>query len=334
MPSPARARLVDVAALAEVAPSTASRALAGSSAIAPATVERVQAAAAELGYLTNLAAAGLKRGRTLNIGLLAIMSYWYAGAVTSGADRVAAQHGYDFVVVNSGDGTNPDLLLERARRLGQRVDGALIVDLEEGPLLDKTLEALGVPAVTVGCQAPNNAAVLVDNLAIGGAAARHMSDLGHERAVVLTVENPSPFAFDNQVVRAEGFAETFPGTSHVARVPSGNHDLRRRSIREACTGVTAVFCISDELAIEASAVLTDAGWRVPAEISVMGVDDHPLAGPLGLTTIEQQPNKIGQAAAELLLEQLSRSDTRVEPEEVTMPTRLLPRRSTARVYGH
>ena len=89
----ARPRLVDVAELLSLAPSTVSRALAGSEGVSTATRERVVAAARELGYTVNPAASGLKRGQTLNIGLIAVMNHWYAGAVTSGADRVAAELG-------------------------------------------------------------------------------------------------------------------------------------------------------------------------------------------------------------------------------------------------
>ena len=85
-----RPRLVDLAERLDVAPSTVSRALAGSSSVSRRTRERVLRAARELGYTPNLTASGLKRGQTLNIGLISVMSYWYAGAVASGADRVAA----------------------------------------------------------------------------------------------------------------------------------------------------------------------------------------------------------------------------------------------------
>ena len=127
-----------------------------------------------MGYSVNPVASGLKRGQTSSIGLIAVMSYWYSGAVTSGADRVAAAHNYDFVVMNAVGGIDREVLIQRARRLGQRVDGALAIDISEGELLEELIAALGVPVVTIGCQSPSVSSVLVDNHEIARLAAVHI----------------------------------------------------------------------------------------------------------------------------------------------------------------
>lgn len=259
--------------------------------------------ARELGYIVNPVASGLKRGRTLNIGLVAVMNHWYAGAVTSGIDRVAADCGYDFVVMNSGGGSDEELLFERARRLGTRVDGVLILDVapEQGALA-RLIESLAVPVVTLGCSVPGVVSVRVDNHEIGGLAAGHLRELGHDEAAVLTFEPPTATAIDNGRLRAAGFAAAFGGSSRVTRLGRTDHSVRRDLILDATDGVSSVFCTSDALAIETVALLGQHGRNVPDDVSVVGVDDHPLSLPLGLTTIAQCPEMMGDAATHLLVE--------------------------------
>lgn len=261
-----------------------------------------------MGYSVNPVASGLKRGKTSSIGLVAIMSYWYSGAVTSGADRVAAAHGYDFVVMNAVGGLDRELLIQRARRLGQRVDGALVVDIGEGELLDELIDSLGVPVVTIGCRSNATSSVVVDNLEIGALAARHLLALGHTSAVVLSPENPSPLAIDNARTRSDGFSHAFGPRAARQIVPVATEG-RQQAILDGVGQRTAVFCTTDALAIEVIAVLREAGRPVPDEVSVIGVDDHPLAEAVGLTTIAQEPEAMGERATTMVIAAQSAAST-------------------------
>ena len=68
---------------------------------------------------------------------------------------------------------------------------------------------------------------------------------------------------------------------------------------------TAVFAISDEMAMGAMGVIHDAGYSVPADISVIGIDDHPLAQTVGLTTVRQAPAANGAIAARWIVDDLA-----------------------------
>lgn len=269
----------------------------------------------------------------LNIGLIAVMNHWYAGAVTSGADRVAADRGYDFVVMNSAGRSDEDLLIDRARRLGTRVDGALIIDVNpDSGLLDRLIEAVAVPVVTLGCKTDDVSAVLVDNPAIGAMSACHLYDLGHRSAAVLTLAPPSPSAMNNGLIRARGFTEAFggPSATTVTALSRDERDERQRQILQATSGVSAVFCTSDALAIETVALLRQAGRDIPGDVAVIGVDDHPLAQPIGLTTVQQSPESMGEAATELLLERML---TVTPTKTVYAETRLVERQTTGPPQG-
>ena len=64
---------------------------------------------------------------------------------------------------------------------------------------------------------------------------------------------------------------------------------------------TAVYAHSDEVALGAFRTLRRAGLRVPEDISVIGIDDHPLAELTDLTTVRQPVHQQGARAAEIVL---------------------------------
>jgi DNA-binding LacI/PurR family transcriptional regulator len=93
---------------------------------------------------------------------------------------------------------------------------------------------------------------------------------------------------------------------------------------------TAVFAASDEMAVGAVHAAREAGLRVPEDISVIGIDDHEMAEFFDLSTVAQPVYEQGRLAAGLLLDVLAAdADHPVTPSAVTVPTRLVVRRTTA-----
>ena len=89
---------------------------------------------------------------------------------------------------------------------------------------------------------------------------------------------------------------------------------------------TAVYAHSDEVALGAIRTLRRAGLRIPEDISVIGIDDHPLAELTDLTTVSQPVRQQGLLAGQMLLGLLQGDNVE---RAVTMPTRLVIRQSTA-----
>ena len=72
---------------------------------------------------------------------------------------------------------------------------------------------------------------------------------------------------------------------------------------------TAVFAMSDEMALGAMAEVARRGLEVPTDVAVMGFDDHDLSEVVGLTTIRQSVDKLGEEAARMLLGHVDEPDT-------------------------
>ncbi len=90
--------------------------------------------------------------------------------------------------------------------------------------------------------------------------------------------------------------------------------------------VTAVFAASDEMAMGVVLAARDRDLLVPGDLSVVGIDGHPLGELVGLTTMAQPALDQGVEAVRLLLDLV---EGRQVDERVIFPTRLLQRGSTA-----
>ena len=91
---------------------------------------------------------------------------------------------------------------------------------------------------------------------------------------------------------------------------------------------TAIFAESDEMAFGALRALRRVGLRVPADISLVGFDDHPMAEYFDLTTISQDVRDQGRQIAEQLIRAVSRPGD-VPAKQLRAPTRLVVRGTTA-----
>ncbi len=92
---------------------------------------------------------------------------------------------------------------------------------------------------------------------------------------------------------------------------------------------TAIFAASDEMAIGALLAARELGYRVPEDLSVVGIDGHELGDFFRLTTVDQFPLGQGERAAEAILFEIEDPGPREEPGQ--LPYELIVRGSTARI---
>lgn len=99
--------------------------------------------------------------------------------------------------------------------------------------------------------------------------------------------------------------------------------------------VTAIFAGNDEMALGVSKAATEAGLRIPEDLSLVGFDDNPIAKvmPVPLTTILQPGETMGEKACEVLLDRLSNPDEEREPQDFLFDPVLITRRSVCPPAG-
>jgi len=113
----------------------------------------------------------------------------------------------------------------------------------------------------------------------------------------------------------------------------GGYHAAKQMLGKPQNAPTAIFCAGDEIAFGAIQAARDLGLRVPQDISVVGIDGHPLAEFYGLSTVDQKVMNQGAKAADTLIDNLESGDKKdlKNFEQLTIwPIDLVVRSSTAR----
>jgi DNA-binding LacI/PurR family transcriptional regulator len=335
--------MADVARLAGVSHQTVSRVLNDHPNVRPHTRERVLAAIRELAYRPNAAARTLVTRRTNTLGVISFDTTLYGPAsMLYGIER-AAHHDYSVSIASLAAFDRRSVLEAVDRFLSQGVEGIIVIAPQTS-----AVAALGhvpphVPLVAVGCGTRTAlTSVAIDNAAGAARATRYLLDLGHE--TVYHVAGPGTW-LDAQE-RVDGWRTAL----HDAGAPepviltgdwsaSSGYELGQRLA--GMRDVTAVFCGNDTMALGVLRALSEAGRRVPDEVSVVGFDDVPEAGFYlpPLTTVRQDFGEVGRRALGALLGRMTRpgestTRIRVAPELVVRGSATRPGRAAIRNVSH
>jgi DNA-binding LacI/PurR family transcriptional regulator len=327
------ARIADVAALAGVGEATVSRVINGRTNVRPQTRERVLEAIRVLDYRPSSLARSLSLGKTM---VVAVVLPWFTAA--SAVERVrgivagVAESPYDVMIFDVESEDRQRRAFELFGR-GDRADGLLVVStLPPEPDLMR-LRAARTPCVLVDAQHPTVPSVVIDDLAGGELATRHLIELGHRRIAFLG-DTPPEFRFVWSRDRTLGYERALEqagierrpeyirvGTRlvHVARSVA----LELLQLPEP---PTAIFAASDTQALGVLEAARTLGIAVPRQLSVIGFDDIEIASYVGLTTVRQPLFESGRRGAELLLSALSGHALPAHSEQ--LPLELVVRRTT------
>ncbi len=305
-------RLKDIAARAGLTVMTVSRALRGTAEVSAATRERIRALAAEMGYVPDISARGL---RTRSTGLLGVLIPTVTDPIHArmllALEELTRAGGYDLLLAHTL--RQPEVEEACIRRLlGRRVEGLFLLPVyrlaPEAPIY-RALKQRATKVVLVGHPAPFCAdlpSVAVDDLHASETMTRHLLALGHRRIAFLAGAPTSPAARE----RLEGYRRALreAGVEADDRLvfSAGTEieDGAQAALRMIDEGVhpTAVQADSDLVAIGAANVLLGQGLRVPADISIAGFGNILTSEHfrVPLTTMRQPKYRLGVAAMELM----------------------------------
>jgi LacI family transcriptional regulator, galactose operon repressor len=298
------ATLTQVARLAGVSLTTASKALNGRDRISDVTRKRVLRAARELSYAPNLVAKSLVSGKSSIIGVLLRDSLVqrFAMPLVIGAQSVLEQREFSAIIADArGD---PERLADLAATLRQHnVDGLLIV----GDNQSKTpsISALAkIPCVYVYGPTTHRSDIvhLVDDFAGAASIVGHLVELGRTRIGHITGPR-HVLAVEQRVL----------GVNHAL----GEHDLQleddimygswsQRWARQAasemlgrCPDLDAIVCGSDQIAAAVLEAVVASGRKVPGDVAITGYDNwavFALEVEPALTTVDMGLERLGAAA--------------------------------------
>jgi LacI family transcriptional regulator len=328
----------DVARHAGVSPMTVSRVINGAPTVREATRRLVDAAIQEIGYQPNAAARSLAGARPMHIAMLyARPSAFIAEFLFGGLEQVR-RHNAQFIIEKCEDITKAQAEIERI--VSDGADGLLIAP----PLADSAavldfVEANRIPAVVVSSSRVRDSicAVGIDAYKAAREMTRHLISLGHRR-IGFIAGHPKHATSE---LREAGYRDALAEASLKCQkefIARGLYTYRSGlDAAEQLLGLeqrpTAIFASNDEMAAATAAVAHRLGLDVPADLSVCGFDDTPLATLLWpqLTTIHVPIAELSRAAASLLVESINARRTAEEyaPQHIVLDYTLIRRQSDA-----
>ncbi len=327
------ATLKDVAALAGVSLTTASHAL-NDKPVNEHTREKVNAAAKKLKYHTSAIGRNLITNKSNTIGMFIInsnrttdmteeISYYYA--MLKGALSSIQQHDYvfNFEVVYWEDIDDKNFIAKKV--FSRAIDGMILVPqfmyhysfmslLEE----EKFPYVIINPSISIR---PENT-VRIDNYRGGYLAADYLLSLGHKDMTFINGPENHKDSYDRERgflsrLLESGFRFDRNNIVYSDFTNEGGYAAAKELLTNAGRRPTAIFCSNDYMASGAMTAVSEAGLKVPGDMSLMGYDDTDIARCIypGLTTMRSAVKELGFMAAERVLELVDRRGN--NPEELT-----------------
>lgn len=329
-----------VSKLAEVSVATVSRAFSHPGKLAPATLKKVMSAAEQLNYRPNAVAQALRSNRTNTILVIVpdIANNFYF-RVLDGIEACAKERGFWPLLLNSKDDEEVErncIGMVRARR----ADGIIQLGARSVETLLQGESAIDIPFVHAVefSQRSFAPSVGIDNRKAAQEMTDHILQCGHRRIGVIGGSETS----DITQQRLEGYKRALKEAGvefNPNWIEYGEYSMAAGlncalSLLARAKELTAVFCLSDEIAIGAMAAARKLGLSIPEDLSITGFDNIEFGQFTSppLTTITQPSRRMGHKAMELMLKILDNDDDLPE-EPIILGADLVIRESLAPCPG-
>ena len=311
------ATLKDVAMLAGVGMSTASRAISGAGPVSAEAMKKVQAAIEQLNFRPSCIGRSLSAQWEGMMGIFApsFFGAYYVAILKQTDIELRAMRRHVVVATGCGDGTPREEAIEAVKfRIGRDCDGIV---LRGHDLLDEDMQMLHkmhpkMAFLNRRSAELEAASFCPDHYHGGELAAQTLLDAGHRWLAVIA----GPAGTSDNEERLHGFFDTL-GRCGIARgavrqIPSdfsrqGGFDAARQLIDEGMQ-FTGLFCANDEMAVGALSCFHRAGISVPGQVSIVGYDDDYSAefSSPGLTSVHIPMQQLTQNAVRWLLTAVTR----------------------------
>lgn len=313
--------LKDISLKCGVSIATVSKALNNQSDISDETKRMVRRTADEMGYFPNASARALRTRRSNCIGVLFVdeagsgLTHDFFSNVLDAFKVTTEAKGYDIVFINRKIGSRSTTYLEHCRYRG--VDGVVMacIDFQDEEVLE--LVKSEIPIVTIDYMFEGKMSVVSDNVQGMRDLVTYIYNMGHRKIAYIHGADSSVtqsrlgsfyktleelgIEIPDEYVRAGVYRDTAAAARQTKELLS----LRERP--------TCILYPDDFAAMGGIGVIRDMGFRIPEDISVAGYDGIRLAKAMipELTTLEQDTEKIGAAAANKLIDLIERPKTTI-----------------------
>jgi LacI family transcriptional regulator len=335
-----KATIHDIARKLNITASTVSRALKDHPRISAETKKAVQKAAQKLNYQPNNIAAALRNGKSNIIGIIVpTADRTFFSSVVRGIEEIANTAKYNVMICQTYDNYEKEVSTVEAL-LNARVDGIIVSHGKETQNFDHFLKVKerGIPIILFD---RSNDELEVSNVVIDdflGAykATEHLIQQGCKRIAHFT--NARKISIFKERLRGYRealldnglkFDESLVVDSNL-QLEDGRNSmeqlLKRKDIPDG------VFSSSAYGILGAMQVLKEKGFKVPEDVALVGFSNEPFTSftEPPLSTIDQHPMRMGNAAAEIFLEEVAVKDKKFIPQKIVLKPELIIRQSSLR----
>lgn len=330
----------DVALKAGVSISTVSHVINNTRYVKADTSVKVLNAIKELNYFQNTQARSLVTGKSKIIGLVVSdITNPFFPELIQGVEKSAIQDGFDIFLFNTNYDSERTAIITR-RLIEQKVDGVIIMTTEIEYNLVELLTSNGIPVVLLDWGITDQ---LVSNIkedfTVGiEEAIKHLVELGHKEIAFIS----GPLKLKTAITRKDAFIEAmykyrdvinelliYEGDFKIEGGEAAVDEMMRNSKLP-----TAILASNDLMAIGAIKAIKKRGYKVPQDISVIGLDDIFIASNLepSLTTVNLPRYKIGKTSWKLIRDHVVNNIK--DGKEVVIETKLIIRETTSIVKSY
>lgn len=332
--------IYDIAQKLKISPSTVSRALNHSPLVNKTTRQKIQNAANEMGFRMNTLASNLRTQKTRTIGVIMHeLRSNFMVSVLSGIEKVTNGAGYDLIIAHSSESYQKEVANVN-NLFNRRVDGLIASLAFDTPNLDHFTQyrKKGIPVIFYDRvdEHSDYPKVIINNFQCGYEATKHLIDEGCSRIVLLTA-NLTRNVYDQ---RHRGYLAALS----EANIPNRKDyvivkDLSEQSAISAANAVLkmksrpdGVFITHDLSAAIFMLALKKGGVRIPQDMAIVGFNNDTICTLVepALSTINYPGYKIGEAAANHLINHLEDTVSLASTDTLIIKSELIIRESSSR----
>ena len=328
--------LKEIGKICGLAESTVSKALKQAPGIKKETAARVMEVARQYGYQPNAMVECIQTGRSRSIGI-AFNKFQceFAGAVMEGIHQTLHEYEYDSYLI-SWDRLVKDQVDLLSRFTRRRVDGLLLFPMAQAPTPEQihALNRFHNPVVLIDEELPGNNFdhVGANNRSVFPKIIKYLKEGGYRNIGIVSFSRN-----ENGRERRAAFLEAMAEYNLPVNARScldlsdcwnEAYDAARTILSDRRNRPDVLLCFNDYVANDVLNAAFDLGIRVPEELGIIGFGNLPLTSRVRprLTTVDQFPGRIGQIAAELLLNRISGKE-KGDRKNILLPTELILRDS-------
>lgn len=336
-----KADITTVARVAGVSAATVSRAMNHPELVNPATRKKIEKAMRKTGYIRNRAAQAMHGRRSATLGLVVpTVNYSIFAELVQSFNDAVADLGFTLLLATHGYDLNREYQVVR-KLLEHRVDAIALIGLDHSADTHLIFEKQNVPVLAAWSYAPDApmSCIGADNAAAGQMAAAHVLALGHRRVGFIFPPTADNDRARERITAASAVFAAADVPINPAWVVQSLYSIAQS--RAVCLDLlarapelTALICGNDVIAQGAIAAALQLGYRVPDDLSIMGIGDFVGSGDLfpALSTVRIPARDIGARAGQILVQQISdpdqaqitrvRADVTLQARGTTAPPRL------------